>query len=58
MFHHTSNGGWLTLDPLRPPGWPILAGFARVGLPFASFIFSSYQFAQPVPFRSVASQRD
>jgi len=37
-------GGWAPLDPMRPPGWPILAILlhARVGLPLASlFSYSS-----------------
>src|SRR5215471_1762631 len=32
-------GGWLRLNSEKAFGWPILAGFARVGLPFASLFF-------------------
>ncbi len=43
-FERSGSGGWPPLDPMRPPGWPILAILlhARVGLPLASlFSYSS-----------------
>src|SRR6266704_3895084 len=33
------TGGWPRLTSERASGWPILAGFARVGLVFASLLF-------------------